>query len=325
MKSQRKNILHKDTREKMLLVGAGTKGGSGKSTLLANLYTWYGYRFNVVPKVWDLDRMQTLTQMLGASSIFDLRKGSMPIQEVLGSIFEDSDHSVFILDTPASSEDQVRDAFGEIDPEALYMYGVHVVLVASITKEEETVSKLFPWVDLLEGVSTNLFVRNWIMDERTAGSSPRDFPFLGTEDIQLEQGFYRPQKLLALLQATHQPLHEAVWPYLASFREPYLEAVRNGSKDARGQWKAIRDQVVSRYSPELQNDSIFMPAAMTLDKFYSQLDKVADELLPSGLQGQKPGVYQLKEIKREAVAAEALPAEDSVAGWRFMQVDRARD
>lgn len=314
MKSQQRNILEKETREKVLLVGAGTKGGSGKSTLLANLYTWYGYRWNLVPKVWDLDRMQSLTQVLGASSIFDLGKGAMPIQEVLGSIFEEKDHSVFILDTPASSEDQVREAFGQIDPEALYMYGVHVVLVASITKEEETVSKLFPWVELLEGVSTNLLVRNWIMDEKTPGSAPRAFPFLGADDIQLEQGFYKPQKLLALLQSYHQPLHEGVWPYLPSFRARYLQALKNGSSSAREDWKAIRNEVVSRYTVEMQNDSIFMPAAMTLDKLYSQLDKVASELLPASVQGQAPGTYPLKKIQREvsADAAELSPTEGVV-------------
>ena len=148
MSKRQRNWLERSERNKIMLLGAGTKGGSGKSLKLANIFTWYQYKFSLVPKVWDCDSMQTLTRMIGAQSLFGL-SDEIPLQWVLGEVLEDREHSVFILDTPASSEAQVRKAFSKVDSEALYLEGVHIVLVASITKEEETVSKVVPWVDML--------------------------------------------------------------------------------------------------------------------------------------------------------------------------------
>ena len=295
MNSKSENWLERRDRLKIVLLGAGTKGGSGKSSELANIYTWYRYKYDLVPKAWDFDRMQTLTRMIGAESIFSSSEG-LPLQWVMGEVLKDEEHSVFILDTPASSEDQVREAFARVDPESWNLHGIHVVLVASITKEDETVSKLEPWMNFLEGVSSTLFVRNWITP-----TEPLPFPFEASEDVlRVEQGYYEPPALLRLVSDMRQPLHTALFPYLRSFRRRLIEAKRQGSKTALPEWLAIRDQAWAKYPDELRNESNFMPGAMVLDKFYDQLDLIADDLLPVAFQGQVRGTYALAALGSEA-------------------------
>ena len=59
------------------------------------------------------------------------------------------------------------------------------------------------------------------------------------------------------------------------------------------EWLAIRDQAWAKYPDELRNESNFMPGAMVLDKFYDQLDLIADDLLPIAFQGRVRGTYAL--------------------------------
>ena len=287
MSKRQRNWLERSERNKIMLLGAGTKGGSGKSLKLANIFTWYQYKFNLVPKVWDCDSMQTLTRMIGAQSLFGL-SDEIPLQWVLGEVLEDREHSVFILDTPASSEAQVRKAFSKVDSEALYLEGVHIVLVASITKEEETVSKVVPWVDMLHENCSFLFVRNWVTE-----TEPRAVPMVDGESFTIEQGHYSPPELLQFVQDIEQPLHAAVFPYLRSFRRPFIEAKRKGSATALDEWNAIRDRLWANYPPRIRNGSNFMPAAMVLDEFYTQLDSIADDLLPADFQGRGPGTFSV--------------------------------
>ena len=190
MSKKHRNWLERGERNKIILLGAGTKGGSGKSLKLANIFTWYQYKFGLVPKVWDCDSMQTLTRMIGAQSLFGV-SDEIPLQWVLAEVLQDDEHSVFILDTAASSQSEVRKAFAKVDAEALYLDGVHIVLVASITKEEETVSKVLPWVDMLNASSSYLFVRNWVTE-----IEPRAVPIVQGESFAIEQGHYSPPELL---------------------------------------------------------------------------------------------------------------------------------
>jgi hypothetical protein len=285
MSKKHRNWLERGERNKIILLGAGTKGGSGKSLKLANIFTWYQYKFGVVPKAWDCDSMQTLTRMIGAQSLFGL-SDEIPLQWVLGEVLQDNEHSVFILDTAASSESQVRKAFAKVDSEALYLDGVHIVLVASITKEEETVSKIFPWVEMLKGAASYLFVRNWVTE-----IEPRSVPVVDGESFAVEQGHYGPPELLKFIYDTQQPLHTALFPYLPSFRRPFIDAKRRGSASALAEWNAVRDRLWEDFPPHLCNGSIFMPSAMVLDQFYNQLDAVADGLLPIDLQGRATGNF----------------------------------
>ena len=286
--------LAPDERLKMLLLGAGTKGGGGKSLGLANIYTWYGYKFNLLPRAWDCDRMESLANTIGAQSIFHLGAGGIPLQNVLGEVLQDERHSVFMMDTPASSEDQVRETFRKIDVEALYLHGVHIVLVASITHEEETRSKLLPWMEILDGFSSNLFVRNWVTE-----AEPKSFPRSPRgDDLLIEQRHYMPPELLSFMRERGQPLHSALFPYLRSFRRPFMEAKRRGSKTALLEWNAIRDRAWEDYPINMQNESNFMGSAMVLDQFYDQLDKVADHLLPAEFQGRPVGTFALPEMRR---------------------------
>lgn len=291
MSGKQRNWLERGQRNKIILLGAGTKGGSGKSLQLGNIFTWYGYKYNLVPKVWDCDSMQTLTRMMGAQSLFGLSE-EIPLQWVLGEVLQDQEHSVFILDSPASSENQVRRAFSKVDAEALYLEGVHIVLVASITKEEETVTKVLPWVDMLRGKCSHLFVRNWVTE-----TEPRDVPMVEGDNLLIEQGHYTPPELLRFVQDRQQPLHAAVFPYLRTFRRPFVEAKRNGSTTALPEWNAIRDRLWADYPAEICNGSNFMPAAMVLDEFYNQLDSVADDLLPAEFQGRAPGTFALMDLR----------------------------
>ena len=287
------NWLERQDRRKIVLLGAGTKGGSGKSLGLANFCTWYGYKYNLIPKVWDCDRMQTLTQMLGAESIFASSEG-IPLQWVIGEVLRDEEHSVFILDTPASSEDQVREAFSKLDPESLNLHGIHVVLVASITKDAETVSKLMPWMEFLGGASSTVLVRNWVTP-----TEPLAFPFEEGEDVLwVEQGHYEPPELLRLIYVAQQPLHAALFPYLRSFKRRFMEAKNRGSKTALAEWIAIRDEAWANYPVKMRNESNFMVGAMVLDRFYDQLDGLADELLPADFQGRAPGTFSLPDAWR---------------------------
>jgi len=291
MDANRENWLEREDRLKIVLLGAGTKGGSGKSLGLGNFCTWYGYKHNLIPKVWDCDRMQTLTHMIGAQSIFSSSEG-IPLQWVMGEVLRDEEHSVFILDTPASSEDQVREAFLKLDLESLNLHGIHVVLVALITKDDETVSKLMPWMSFLGGGFSTLLVRNWITP-----TEPLPFPFGAKEDVLcVEQGHYEPPELLRLIYDMREPLHMALFPYLRSFKRRFMEAKKKGSKTALPEWIAIRDRAWANYPPEIRNESNFMPGAMVLDKFYDQLDLVADELLPANFQGRCPGTFPLPDV-----------------------------
>ena len=288
MNSNRENWLARSDRLKLVLLGAGTKGGSGKSNELANIYTWYRYKYDLVPKVWDCDRMQSLSRMIGAQSIFGLTE-AIPLQWVMGEVLKDEEHSVFILDTPASSEDQVRQAFAKVDPESWNLYGIHLVLVASITKDDETVSKLKPWMDFLGEASSTLFVRNWITP-----SEPLPFTLEAGEDVlRVEQGHYEPPELLRLLADLRQPLHTVLFPYLRSFRRRFMEAKKRGFKTALPEWMAIRDKVWVDYPAQMRNESNFMPGGMVLDKFYDQLDLVADDLLPAAFQGRPAGTFEV--------------------------------
>ena len=119
------------------------------------------------------------------------------IEWVLGEVLQDDEHSIFILDTAASSESQVRKAFEKVDSEALYLEGVHIVLVASITKEEETVSKIFPWTLMLDDSASYLFVRNWVTEVE-----PRAVPIVEGESFVIEQGHYGPPELLEFIYET---------------------------------------------------------------------------------------------------------------------------
>jgi hypothetical protein len=285
MSKKHRNWLERGERNKIILLGAGTKGGSGKSLKLANIFTWYQYKFGVVPKVWDCDSMQTLTRMIGAQSLFGV-SDEIPLQWVLAEVLQDDEHSVFILDTAASSQSEVRKAFAKVDAEALYLDGVHIVLVASITKEEETVSKVLPWVDMLNASSSYLFVRNWVTE-----IEPRAVPIVQGESFAIEQGHYSPPELLQFIYDSQQPLHTAVFPYLRSFRRPFIDAKRKGSATALAEWNAIRDRLWADFPPRLRNGSIFMPAAMILDEFYNQLGEIADDLLPIEFQGRPPGSF----------------------------------
>ena len=208
------------------------------------------------------------------------------IEWVLGEVLQDDEHSIFILDTAASSESQVRKAFEKVDSEALYLEGVHIVLVASITKEEETVSKIFPWTLMLDDSASYLFVRNWVTEVE-----PRAVPIVEGESFVIEQGHYGPPELLEFIYETQQPLHTAVFPYLRSFRRPFIDAKRKESTTALTEWNAIRDRLWADSPPHLRNGSIFMPAAMTLDEFYNQLDGIADDLLPIEFLGRAPGSF----------------------------------
>jgi hypothetical protein len=196
--------------------------------------------------------------------------------------------------TPASSQDQVGAALGKLNPQALLLHGIHVILVASITREEETISKLFPWMDLFEGRSSTLLVRNWVTP-----SEPLAFPFEAGEAIlRVEQGLYEPPQLLKLISNVGQPLHGALYPYLRSFMRRFLEAKKAGSKTALQEWKGVRDAAWANYGVEMRNESNFMAAAMVLDEFYDQLDLMADDLLPAAFQGRLPGTFALPDVWR---------------------------
>jgi hypothetical protein len=289
-----------EERLKVLLLGAGTKGGSGKSLILENIYAWYGYKFDLVPRAWDGDRMGTFAHSIGAESIFASGGAGIPLQNVFGEVLQDEEHSVFMIDTPASSEDQVRASFEKIDFEALYLHGVHIVLVVSITHEEETRSKVLPWMQFLKGCSSNLFVRNRVIE-----AEPVSLPVSPSEDdLVVDQGHFTPQELVGFVRGREEPLHKALLPYLRSFRRPFMEAKRRGSRTALGEWNAIRDKVWADYPAGMRNESNFMPGAMVLDRFYDQLDAFADRLLPADFQGRLPGTFELAErLGREGAVA----------------------
>jgi hypothetical protein len=292
MHTRQGNWLERCERLKLILLGGGTKGGTGKSLVLGNIFTWYGYKYNLVPRVFDCDNMQTLARMIGAESLFSGPE-EIPLQWVLGEVLADSEHSVFILDTPASSEAQVLRAFSKVDVEALYLEGVHIVLVASITKELETVDKLMPWVEMLQGRASCLFVRNWV----TEREDPRDAPIVAEESFTVEQGYYDPPVLLRFIQGRRIPLHAGVYPYLPSFRRPYVQAKRRGSTTALDEWNSLRNDWWQGFPPEIRNGSNFMPSAMALDMFYEELDSIAEDLLPSAFQGRAPGLFPLTDLR----------------------------
>ena len=300
MHTRQGNWLERCERLKLILLGGGTKGGTGKSLGLGNIFTWYGYKHHLVPRVFDCDSMQTLARMIGAESLFSGSE-EIPLQWVLGEVLEDSQHSVFILDTPASSEAQVRRAFSKVDVEALYLEGVHIVLVASITKEQETVEKIMPWVEMLQGRASCLFVRNWV----TEREDPREAPALEEESFTIEQRHYNPPELLRFIQNRQMTLHSGVYPYLPSFRRPYVEAKRRGSTTALNEWNTLRNAWWQGFDPAIRNGSNFMPSAMALDLFYEELDSIAENLLPAAFQGRAPGLFPLTDL-RKADRATAL-------------------
>ena len=85
MQTRQGNWLERRERLKLILLGGGTKGGTGKSLGLGNIFTWYGYKYHLVPRVFDCDSMQTLTRMIGAESLFSGSE-EIPLQWVLGEV-----------------------------------------------------------------------------------------------------------------------------------------------------------------------------------------------------------------------------------------------
>ncbi len=138
-----------------------------------------------------------------------------------------------------------------------------------------------------------MLVRNWVTP-----TEPLAFPFEATEEVLwVEQGHYEPPELLSLIYDMQQPLHAALFPYLRSFKRRFMQAKENGSKTALSEWIAIRDEAWANYPAKIRNESNFMPGAMVLDKFYDQLDLVADELLPANFQGRRPGTFPLPDVR----------------------------
>ena len=181
----------------------------------------------------------------------------------------------------------MRRAFSKVDVEALYLEGVHIVLVASITKEQETVEKIMPWVEMLQGRASCLFVRNWV----TEREDPREAPTLDEESFTIEQRHYNPPELLRFIQNRQMTLHSGVYPYLPSFRRPYVEAKRRGSTTALNEWNTLRNAWWQGFDPAIRNGSNFMPSAMALDRFTRSWIRLLKICCRQLFRGARPGCF----------------------------------
>jgi hypothetical protein len=293
-------------RRKVFVIGAGVKGGTGKTLTMTNIYSWYGYRFGVRARAWDLDRNQSFNAVVGAEWIFD--EGQMRIEDVVGAALGDGDNEVFVADMPASSEDAVRDALRKVDLKALRLEGVHVVLVASVTWDRQTLEKLQPWLRFFGRGASVLLVRNWCDEE----PAPLKVEGRGENEFVLEQGFYGPPETLLLLSEKKLPFHPAVFPYLSSYAEPYVRAMDRGLEEVVARMRKIRAEALGRYVGRMRNPVKFMWGAKVLDQFYYELDRVRGELLPASMQALEPGRHLLdwwdNKIPRVAAAYEAEKA-----------------
>lgn len=272
-------------RRKVFLIGAGVKGGTGKTFTMSNIYSWFGYRFDTRPRAWDLDRNQSFNSVVGAKWIFD--ENQMRMEDVVGELLADGDNEIFMADMPASSEDAVRAALERVDLGALYFEGVHVVLVASVTWDKQTIDKLHPWLKFFGHGASVLFVRNW----RDAEPGPLGVGKLVENQLVIEQQFYGPPETLAMLGQQKLPFHPVVYPYMQSFAEPYAEAVRKGLEDALARMRKIRSEAVERHMGRMRNPVKYMWGAKALDQFYGELDRVRSELVPASLLDRHPGRY----------------------------------
>jgi hypothetical protein len=62
-----------------------------------------------------------------------------------------------------------------------------------------------------------------------------------------------------------------------------------------------------------------MPAAMVLDRFYGELDLIADDLLRAALQGRSPGLFPVVDLRKKG---EVVPIDDAGRGADFTVVSK---